>query len=300
MLTNLEIWATECTGLNDLSEVVGGFEYMSQWFGQRPGSAAASLHTLCAPTGGTVARAQEVFIVCASLNGDDAGQWRLYGGVRAGYSVELDPGVSLGVISRSADPASYPASARRPRSGGTLWKAWGQQASVAPWYPVAYSDAARERMLSDLLTWANEVDADYERAASDPTLDPEERDQMGQDLGERFEDALCTAAALIKAPGFSGEREARAVVNAQLRTNHEEFRATGHGVVRYVRLATGDGRGLVQPEHHPGQTLPVRSITVGPTPYFEAQKSTLEALILRAGFKPSAVPVVESKVALRR
>lgn len=293
MMTNREVWATESTGLNDVSEITEGFAYIRDWLASRAESVAPFLLRLAQAGGEAFTGAQRMFILCASMEGDDAGQWRLYGGPRAGYAVELDSAVPLGVVSRAADPAVR----------GSLFRRMGQVASVAPWYAVAYASPERDCLLSDLIDWAENENTQYEDLANDPSHDPDELDSCGQDLAEKFVDALATAGALIKSPGFSGEREVRALVSVALRAEHQEFRATTDAVVRYVRLAAGDGQDLVMPERDASgalaRTLPIRSITVRRTPYFETTRLTLEDLVSRAGLIPADVDIIHSNVELR-
>jgi hypothetical protein len=298
MMKDRQLWATESTGLNDVAEITEGFSHIREWLAGRPERVAPILLRLAEPDGDAFTAAQRMFMLCASMEGDDAGQWRLYGGPRAGYAVELDPSVPLGVISRAAD-----VSVRGPTTPATFFRRLGQVASVAPWYAVAYTSSERDVLLSDLIAWAETENDEYESLAKEPTHDPEHLDDLGQDLGEKFKDALATAGALIKSSGFSGEREVRALVTVALRTEHQEFRATDVGVIRYVRLATGDGEGLVLPEKDASgvvtRTLPVRSITVRRTPYFETARLTLEDLVVRGGLVPADVPILHSRVELR-
>lgn len=298
ILTNRELWATESTGLNDVSEIREGFTYIRKWLAGRREQVAPVLGRLAKKGGDAFTTAQRMFVLCASMEGDDAGQWRLYGGPRAGYAVELDPATPLGVVSRAAN-----STVRGPATPHTFFRRLGQVASVAPWYAVVYTTAERDGLLTDLITWAEAENQKYESLAQDPTHDPDHLDDLGQDLAEKCKDALATAGALIKSSGFSGEREVRALVTVALPTEHQEFRATSDGVVRYVRLASGDGQDLVLPEKDPSgavtRTLPVRSIVVRRTPYFKKTRLTLADLVARAGLVPANVPIIHSKVELR-
>jgi hypothetical protein len=139
----------------------------------------------------------EVFVLCASLRGDDANQWRNYGGTEVGYSIELDSSASFQVASN--------AGALEPTDKGIGYLF--DQAEVSPWSLVAYSDEHINKMLDSLLKWARHV-IDWARAA--PAPDPESGDPLpGQEADYEMAVAIGTAAKLIKSEGFSGEQEAR-------------------------------------------------------------------------------------------
>lgn len=315
MLRNREIWATDCTSLNDVSEIREGFACIRTWLedvieqnstDERPRRGQFKARTVAGlllqlVDDDTIDWAQRVFIVCASLDGDDAGQWRLYGGPRAGYAVELDTSAPLQVLPGSEDEPRAAAEDDRDTSSAvaTAFKMLMDMADVSPWYPVAYTTEERGAMLTSLLEWAIEQNDEYEEAKRDAMLGADEQSDLGQDLAERLRDALASAAALIKSPGFRGEREARVVVNVGYFSRHTEFRGTDHGVIQYLRLAAGAGAGTVMRRAETaGRSLPVRSITVRRTPYFDAERRTLQALVSRSGF-PETIAIRQSTVELR-
>ena len=159
-------------------------------------------------------------------------------------------------------------------------------------------------MLRGVLAWADAEIADF--ASISASAPGEAVDDLGQDTAQRFADAIGTASALIKPPGFEGEWEVRAVRTAAHSNNHVSFRANRFGVVRYLRLATGDRRITALPDvrdddsGRPRRTLPITSIRVGPTPCFDRAVPGVEALCPRAGLTPANTPIRESKVPVLR
>lgn len=299
IMTSRELWATEASGLNDLSEVKLGRrrirKYLSATLEADPSDVVKMLNE--------VARREAFdreyvpwFILSASLERDDAAQWRLYTGARAGFAVHLDTSVPLQVIAGDG---------RKPHR----YKTMGDASFVARWYKVAYTRKQQSLMLDDLLAWARrryaEAEADW--AAAGPDADDRLADVAG-DLRLDLAAALDLASALIKPRSFRGEREVRAVAAVALQNLHVSFRANDHGVVRYLRLAgapPGEDASRVMEDKHDGRgapmrTLPVIGVTIGPTPYFKRARRTVEALLLRAGLKPDeSFPIKKSKVPLR-
>ncbi|WP_282944437.1 DUF2971 domain-containing protein [Cellulomonas endometrii] len=298
IMTNRELWATEATGLNDLSEFQEGLRYLRKWMRRTGGKMTERILSMLEDDDGFWApsKPSEVFVLSASLDRDDAAQWRLYGGGRAGYSIELDPSVPLGVISGDSSPSSDDPVLTFFNIGGV--------ATVAPWCRVAYTKSEKEEMLQSLLTWARADDeATDERivqmqshGAADHFIEDE-----SYEADDRLRTAMGTAAALIKPKGFRSEREVRAVATAPLLSLHTRFRPTEHGIVRYLRLAASDGTTALIKDRttgrHPDRTLPARGVTVGPTPYFEYGRDTVTALCKQAGI--DAPRVRASKVPLR-
>lgn len=320
ILSNRELWAGEVTAMNDLREISEGFTYIGEWLDANGTPVARQVRKFL--THDTRKWARRVFVVCACLDGDDAGQWRLYGGLRAGYAIELDTTADLQVISRAADEPGVPQPVtnafqarhrriagsrrrygldRRARAGAisVAFRTFGQVATVSPWLKVAYSQAERDDLLDDLLRWARRRFDEYDAARADPAVDRDDLDILRQQIREMVDEALCKAAALIKSPGFSGEREARKIIDVGVVDSHVEYRATELGPVRYVRLSqvAGARPDVVARPDLGHQTLPIERIVLRRTPAVKRQKPVVKALMRRAGLPHAKTRI--SKVTLR-
>jgi hypothetical protein len=83
---------------------------------------------------------------------------------------------------------------------------------------------------------------------------------------------------------------------------HAIFRATPHGVVRYVRLTLTPEQGntLVKSDRDT-MRLPIRSLPLGPTPYVPMGINTLKALCHASRFEDdNTITPIPSGVPLRR
>jgi hypothetical protein len=296
IMTHRELWATEASGLNDLSEFTRGLRYLVRWMREQDDPIAGEVVEIATDTEHWAQRKpSEVFILSASLDGDDAGQWRMYGGKQIGYAIELDTSLPLGVV--SGQPEST-----RPTRG--LYFTFGNESTVAPWCYVAYTKKEKATLLRSLLEWAH-LAADHREArvshlrsikTDDPDRISDELGDVGYEYADSVRSAVGLAAALMKPRGFRGEREVRAVATAEWTERHATFRATDHGVVRHLRLAVGDGSSSVI-EDRSDRRLPVRGLTVGPTPYFELGRDTLQALCASAGL--DSIKIRSSRIPLR-
>lgn len=87
IITGRVLWATEASGMNDLAEIRQGWEFIRKWLAtQSQDDDVLSDMRDVARAGpeemwyGTAPSVDNVFVLCATQAGDDANQWRLYGG----------------------------------------------------------------------------------------------------------------------------------------------------------------------------------------------------------------------------
>ncbi|WP_169165058.1 DUF2971 domain-containing protein [Cellulomonas taurus] len=277
IMTNRELWATEASGLNDISEFRDGLTYLGTWMRETGGPMTGRILSMLKEDGyWAPSRPSEVFVLSATLDRDDAAQWRLYGGRQAGYAVELDPAVPLGVISGDSS---------EPKESRFSMFNLGGESTVAPWCRVAYTTASKNKMLQSLLDWARDDDRAFRVRSRSMKRRGASEDFISDEAflaDERLKTAIGTAAALIKPEGFRSEREVRAVASVGVPQLHTRFRATEYGIVRYLRLAAGEGSNVVvkdtQVDGRPKRRLPAQGVVVGPTPYFEQGRDTVVEL----------------------
>lgn len=325
VVENGVLWASEAAGLNDVAEIRGGWKFIESWLDEQPcaeaiwhqsdewewnedfdwsGQAVRLLRNLTPGAGSTkkqrrraLARtATQTFVLCASTRGDDANQWRLYGGEGRGYAIGLDARVPLAVLS---DETQRPAS----RKSASIAAFFGNAVQVTPWLHVLYTDAQREKALRELVEYiADEIKDSAQRidAVSD-----EEAEAEGEAFVEGARASLERIAWLIKSPGFEGESEVRVVVTAFTPEGHLHFRESPVGIVRYYKLVgvEDDTWGVVWPQKEESPDLgdlkagkpPVTDVRMGPL----LPTSNREAV--RALLKQHGLPekVHRSKVPLR-
>jgi hypothetical protein len=300
IMTDRALWATEASGLNDLSEVKLGRrrirEYMSELLETDPSQPVKMLSEIA---DSEVLGNDDMswFVLSATREPDDAAQWRLYTGARAGFAVHLDASIPLQVVAGSNhEPHAH-------------YKTLGDSSFVARWYKVAYTRKERTQMLDSLVAWARDryAETDWQGLGVGPEAD-QQFAGMVSELEDAYITALDLASVLIKPRSFRGEREIRAVAAVAREPLHVSFRANDHGVVRYLRLAAARSMQDVSrvmiderdKQGYPARALPVTGITVGPTPYFKRARHSVQALLLRAGLKQEeSFPIKKSKVPLR-
>jgi hypothetical protein len=289
MLRGNALWASEVTSLNDLTEVRYGWDLIAQWIEKQAPSEA--LDAIRAAVEWFNRRDREVFVLSASLDGDDANQWRLYGADRRGYAVGLDASTLLTVVSRDdVDPDI------KPGVGLALRHA----VEVSPWLRVLYGDEQTFTAMDELL--AATESAVQRLTDTDFGSDPEGPSDAFQDLQSDVQAAASTVAALAKPLGFRGENEARIVATFVFGATHYDYRASRDGVVPFVRLVPcpkdlGYLR-VIEPDEQT-EVLPIKSVTLGPR-LRDENRRTIKRLLLRFGHEgASKVEVMRSKVPLR-
>ncbi|MCB2178267.1 MAG: hypothetical protein KQH57_20860 [Actinomycetales bacterium] len=199
ILSSRTLWASEVAGLNDVAEVTGGLDVAERWLRAREPSSLgdAFLDMVARLRDGHLGGAADVFVLSASLDGDDANQWRVYGNGGFGYSIELDSSAPLSVV---VEPESLES---RPRQEAGTYNLDADDATTSEWVRVAYSDGEHHHVMDSLFAWAagtvpsNRRSADLENLLEGLVL------VFGIGYG------LESAVRLIKGAGFSGEREAR-------------------------------------------------------------------------------------------
>lgn len=317
IMNDRALWASEATSLNDLSEISAGFAFIhARLKAATPhdvGGDGELLETLREyAEAGTVPRVSglrthdPLFVLCASLQPDDAAQWRLYTGQHSGYALHVDTGYPLVAVAPSGAPGAV------SRTSVT----WGRRTEMEPWRKVAYTDDDKTALVADLLSWATARAAGALLGAGqvrdDPDFDDADTHASAKlqdatlDAERDYRRALLLAAALMKPEGFIAEQEVRLIVTPMSAESVTQFRSTADLPVRYVRVAgrPADHGSLFAVDDRPdpktgkpARTLPVTGVTVGPTPYYGHIANTVADLCMSAGI--ASPDVRESKVPLR-
>lgn len=292
LVKNGELWATESSAMNDMAEVRQGWAFIREWLVPQGDDQAVEFMRWAADEDGIVSTLRDIYMCCASSRGDDANQWRLYAGRGRGYAVELDAAVPLSAIAvsktRPVRPAPEP---------GYLYRLAERTATVSPWLRVLYSDAEKRAALDGLLENARK------ELESINSVDYETENDYDEARGvakAEISGDLARLAQLMKADGFSGENEYRAVVTTVF-DGISKFRATENGVVRYVRMTASpddhDSHDLVYKCEHEKLTVPVRSVRSGPLLNPENGQATLSAFLDEYGYE--SAEVLHSEIPLR-
>lgn len=293
-----ELWATEATGMNDITEVRQGWEFVRHWVRNQTHDVVTSAIAVACEDGHPANDVEGVFICCATTQEDDANQWRLYAHEGRGYCVELDGSVPLTAMGRESKRPGAP----RPPSGSSATKAFlrlGESAVVSPWLHALYTEKAKTDALDGLVANAR---AEWRRREERGFADSEASEFALQELRDRVMTDTARIAQLMKPNAFTGEREVRAIVTAFLDSS-SRFRATANGVVRYVRLTAAPQGHRVDAlvfddELGKRKSLPVRSVSLGPLIEAQNNERTIDALLRRNDFEGATVH--RSAVHLRR
>lgn len=289
-LNHRSVWASAASSLNDLGEVRQGWELIRTILAAHPASEAVDM--LAGFANDPLKRQDEVFVLSASVDGDDAAQWRLYADEGRGYAIGLDGSAALAVVSEVPDPAP---SAGKP-SIGKLVK---DHASVSPWHRVLYQQSDVETAVRELVV---AVEAEVSQIVSTSGMPDDDLTVAYEEVQGQAYDALATIAHLIKSPGFVGENEVRVVVTFMMGEEHIRYRAAAHGIVGYAVLAESPGGArwtVMRPV--PGMravvtSLPVTSVRLGPL-LREEQASTMKGFLRSLDLRH--VDILTSDVPLR-
>ncbi len=298
ILAEGELWASEASALNDLDEITRGWRLATKWLDGLPPdddvSTAAQTALEVSDLFRDFTAPESVFVLCASEEGDDANQWRLYGDGGAGYAVELDSTVPLAV--RAGQEAVSYSPSRRVFNR----RDFADQCSVSPWTRVTYRKAHARELLVNVREWAGGRLAMAERARQfDDWDDPSPSQEALSGAYSDIEGAIASVAHTLKARGFEGENEARVVVTFMAGDWHASYRAAAAGVTRYVRLcASPDGHPiLVREKSDEKALLPIRSVRLGPALDGRHGRAAVRSMLARCGYED--VPVKASRVRLR-
>ena len=278
--------ATEAFGLNDVAELRHGRRFIADWIDSQPGDAAVDAVKLILPDDDEEF-GDAIFMCCASINPDDASQWRLYADATRGYSIELDPTVQLSVLARAgALPADRPTPPYRDNAIGTLLR---DVAELGPWRHVIYTDEQKDSTLTFVMNSVSQRLKEVE-ASMAATKDEEEFDALGDDFNADISSALSTLAQLMKAEAFKGEAEVRAVANLM-------SDAHCYGVVRYVELGTRPkGAKAIRVVFDKPTQLPIVSVRMGPGQVAQNSRQAALSLLRRHEYEAE---VLESTATIR-
>ena len=292
------VWATEASGLNDVAEVLEGRRYVNDCIDRLPDRELHSeltyaldyVHEASGPN------PSDVFVLSASLQEDDANQWRLYGDLGRGYCIELDTQHPLVVRARTELASTEPT---EPGSRTLNLGFMRDMSYVSPWSRVLYQDEEREAAFTDLAVWAAEA---YESALHADWDGPESGELSPlQTLNYEMSRAIASLTRCIKGRGFAGEAEARVHVSSLWGDHHAHFRHGADGIVRYYELMTRSGPSPARNEvewREETNPMPIRSIRLGPAQRFELAEPAIRSLLSRWGYGES-VEVSPSGVSLR-
>lgn len=265
------LWASSAAMLNDATELTYGLGLAREVLDDLKVSAGSDLHPtqlqfLDDAWDRIVSSFNEndIFVVCASEEGDDLGQWRGYA-EGSGYAIGFAAEHLVGIR-----PGQSPAT-------------WVRETALPGWRRVIY-DCDEQRELLRRAWWF---------AAIQPAGPESTSDQPDWKLGlDAAESALAGVIAYLKHPGFVSERETRFVFDGRRFDDLLHFRSGPLGITPYIELA-----GSPEPKsvgHVTAQVpdkLPILGVRVGP-----AQDQDLAARGVRSLLTASGRPEVEVSV----
>lgn len=285
MVTTGKMRASEASSLNDLAEITLGWSAIGKWLSRQAKSPAVDY---------LVEKRRDpqhhVFVFSGTIVGDDANQWRLYGDRGRGYALELDGSVHLGVVSLDPDKAA-----------GSSPMAVSDWVNLVPWHYVIYTPKHLQPAMEALLHYT-----EGELARIETIPDPDSQEQAEGRLYEQTQGEMETIAHLMKAEGFVGEKEVRAVARFAWFGKHVGYRAGAYGIAGHIHLVRTSSpttpRVVPEPDmtkvaeptfEHP---VPIKSVRMGPLVH-KGNRKTVSGLLSAYGLR--SVPVKRSKVPLR-
>lgn len=245
------LWASEASGLNDYRELDQGWELIEGWLADQPRSQAVT--TVRDQLDMPRQKRNEVLVLSASTDPEDAGQWRSYGDAGHGYALELDTSVPLAVVATGEEPKAPP--------GAKHWIDFSSFVWVSGWSQVIY-DPQEIRARLDTALAAVPAREQWAREAADE----DEFIERSQAIQVELLSEMTELASLYKTRGFSGEREYRVVATSAYSSKHLHHRAGQFGLVSYVEL-TGAPRPdtrLIYEANPELRSLPLLSVRLGP------------------------------------
>lgn len=164
---------------------------------------------------------------------------------------------------------------------------------------MLYGQDSTDQILREFPAWA---EAQVEDAMT--RLNPGDHDELDYHVERRMAEDLATTALvevarLAKDPGFSGEGETRVVAWSLSDGEFVRYRATRYGVVRYVELGAGSRTSgfVLRAENEPPETpLPITSVRIGPSPYAERGKASVQGLLKKYGCDHVELKLSKSQV----
>jgi hypothetical protein len=286
------LWATEAFGLNDVAELRHGWDVINQWLKEQKDNEVVDRMRAVVPSG-THPVDDAVFMCCASTEGDDASQWRLYADATRGYAIEIDPNVDLAVHARKeAFPDEVPRKSHDSTIIGGLLRDF---AEVTPWMRVIYTEKQKREAISGLAHSLYGRFAAYKELLSGAESE-EDYDVLRQDRDGEVRAGLAMLAQFMKAEAFQAEREVR-VAATTLIDDHSYFRATAFGVVRYVKLVKSrDDKYRSRVSIDERLPLPIAGVRLGPGQVAQNSRAAARSVLRRAGYN---VPIQPSTATIR-
>lgn len=292
MLQHGTLWASEATTLSDLTEVRYGWDLVTDWIeGQKQSDAVAEIRRAADSFG---SRDRDVFVVSASMDGDDANQWRRYGADCRGYVVGLDASARLTVVALNHEEGA----AESVQSVLPMGDPVGS-VEVSSWLRVFYQPDLVAAALEQLLKSTEEALA--AAASADCRGDSDEAVFAWHDRQSGIRSAVAIIATLAKPAGLFGENEVRIVVDMSSGSRHYWYRGSRDGVVPYVKLVGLPDGSASKRVVDPAEVvvgLPVQSVTLGPRLRDENIGAT-QNLLRRHGYDTEKIALRCSDVPLR-
>lgn len=254
------LWATQMSGLNDVSELAFGCDNVAnacEQFAQSGERSIGDQEWLRSVRAWFVPEDARdlVFVTSASLVDDSLNQWMHYGA--SGYSIGIDPQVELGYRNPNGSVA--------PSEPGLT--------HAAGWTNVRYGDdsALVGDAIKAMLAARNSDDVTWN-----------EWSQLS---------VLRTLAASQKHPAFADERESRYIVSMPLDSQARMYRTSRAGrLVAYVHLAA-----LTPDSNHGSDSirLPIREVKIGPPTTRQMEEKTVQRFLADHGYTNVKVSVSE-------
>jgi len=282
-----QLWASEATALNDVTEVRNGWEFISAWL-QTQDSTDPIIRAMRDTTEADfINKASGIYVLSSTTRNDDSQLWISYGEAGKGYALELDPVVPLLIRNSEIRPVDQVLPTGTFRIQLPI--------EVSRWYHVLYDDDKKRLALYQFAENARRIQANL----ANYLLDDETRDSEFQG---HIAFGLATIARFFKSETLSGENEVRATIAmfGSESGSLQQFRNTNLGITTYIpvtaatELPIPDPPVVYQDDDISGLGLPVKSIIIGPQLKRDGQQRTVEGLCERANLH--GVEIRKSKV----
>lgn len=282
LVQNHAIWATESSGMNDPREGIYGMTALKAY--EPPDEYRTEFTAVREMLSTTFL--EEVYVACCTTRRDDVSQWARYTPwPNVGYCIGIDPKVSLGVVS-DEQPSSF---------DGYDRSTWTTAARPSRWARVAYGQDGFDQLVAQYNLWHRDL------TNAEPDGEDEKSIFRFSLINRvRAQTSLLDITRLAKDEGFSAESEVRVVTTIGEPGKFVRNRASRYGVVRYVELAAGPvRRGFLARDDEDKDSwehFPIESVTIGPSPFAERGKRSIELLLKENGYD---VPVHLSNARMR-
>lgn len=277
IIENRVFWASSPGFMNDLNELLSGSQLLQEVFREEKGKLEADevvkLEQLISGNGLRANR----FILSACADGDSLTMWRAYGRAAVSYAIAIDASVPLRPRAQSSDDThpnpskTYYSELEDVAADGTPFMLYNPDQTFfdgSEWQSVVYDEAAQKQMVLEVF--------ESLKTSVKKEIDSKARGESRIFMHQWF---ALDSLYHIKHHGFQDEQESRILTEVHPSWKFVLYRPGPFGLVPYVELGIPQKNEFAPDGKQKMDLLPIRSISIGPTPYRDEAKASLQQFL---------------------